>query len=232
MQSFAELEGHFAHSFQNLSLFRTALTHRSYVREHPEEGPDNERLEFLGDAVLQLIVTHLLLEKNPHLSEGVLSALRSRLVNQQFLSTMAKKAELGGFLRIGKSEESSLGREKPSLLSDAYEAIIGALYTEIGFEKTLTLFRRLWANEIERMSLVEARDSKSLLQELVQAHRRAYPRYEVLAEEGLPHQKVFEVGVFVDERLVATAKGRSKREAEQHAAHLGLQSFREERKPK
>lgn len=223
MKSYAELEGYLAHSFRNPDLLRQALTHRSYAYERKEPGSDNERLEFLGDAVLDLAVTHLLLEKYPGASEGELSSLRSQMVSEPFLANLALRIGMGAFLRLGKGEEASGGREKASLLADAYEALIGALYTELGFEGTFHLLRRLWEGEWERVSSAELQDFKSIFQEKIQAKLRIHPRYEVLSEQGPPHQRTFDIGVFVGPKLVAQGTGRSKREAEQRAARVALQ---------
>jgi len=222
VKSYAELEGYLAHTFRDPALLQRALTHRSYAHEQKQPGIDNEKLEFLGDSVLDLIVTHVLLEKNPSFSEGELSALRSHLVNEQSLATMAKRIDLGTYLLLGKGEEASGGREKTSLLSNAYEAIIGALYSELGFAKTLSLVQRLWHPIFESVTASVLEDYKSLFQEQIQAKFHVHPSYSVLSEEGPPHQKIFEIGVFVGSSLMAKATGRSKREAEQKAAKEAL----------
>jgi ribonuclease-3 len=222
----AILEGYLGHSFSDRQLLATALTHKSYLNERSAEEragrSHNERLEHLGDAVLQLLVTHLLIEACPDASEGYLSLVRSQLVSEPSLCELAKALELGRWLRLGRGEEQSGGRLKPSLLADAYEAMLGALYLDSGFAVCQAVARRLLGAAIERVAAGSAPDQKSALQDFLQRHRRSRPRYEVVGSSGPDHDKIFEVAVFLDERQLATGAGRSKRAAEQAAAEQAL----------
>jgi ribonuclease-3 len=222
----AGLEGGLGHSFHDRRLLDTALTHKSYLNELTGDERSgrshNERLEHLGDAVVQLVITHLLIEACPDASEGQLSLLRSQLVSEASLCELAKSLELGTFLRLGRGEEQSGGRHKPSLLADAYEAVFGALYLDSGFAVCQAVARRLLGGTIDRVQVDSAPDQKSALQEFLQRQRRARPRYEVVGSSGPDHDKVFEVAVFVDDQQLATAAGRSKRAAEQAAAEQAL----------
>lgn len=233
LDEYAVLEGALGHTFSERSLLATAVTHRSFVNEYAardkagaSEAPQthNERLEFLGDAVLGLVVTHLLMEACPESSEGTLSLLRSQIVSEGSLSELARAIDLGHWLLLGRGEEQSGGRQKPSLLADAYEAVFGALYLDSGFDVCLAVARRLLGSSILRISEKDkvAPDQKSALQEFVQRHKKARPRYEVISTFGPDHDKVFEVAVFLDARLLAQASGRSKRAAEQAAAERAL----------
>mgnify|MGYP000414418143 CR=1 FL=1 len=221
---YAALEERLGHVFTDRQLLRTALTHKSLVHERTSTKirPHNERLEFLGDAVLGLVVTHLLMEACPDESEGSLSLSRSRLINEGSLSELARGLFLGSHLQLGRGEEQSGGRQKPSLLADAFEAVLGALYLDGGFAVCLAAGRRLLGGAIERVQEQRAPDQKSALQELLQRQKQTRPRYEVIGTSGPDHDKIFEVAVFLDERLLAQANGRSKRAAEQAAAERAL----------
>lgn len=217
------LEGYLGHTFADRSLLLTALRHRSYVNERAPTQPDNERLEFLGDAVLQLAVTHLLMEgEGAELSEGTLSLLRSQMVSEVQLARLAQQIELGRFLLLGRGEELSGGRNKPSLLADAYEAVIGALYRDSGFGIVLRVTRRLMLDEVQRVTASRSLDYKSALQELLQAQKRSRPRYEVVSTDGPDHERVFEVAVLLEDLELGRGHGRSKREAEHQAAQAAL----------
>lgn len=216
------LEGYLGHTFSDRALLSNAIRHRSYVNERAPHLPDNERLEFLGDAVLQLAVTHLLMESGGDLSEGTLSLLRSQIVSEAMLSKLAQQIELGRFLMLGRGEELSGGRHKPSLLADAYEAVFAALYRDAGFAAVLRVAKRLLAEEVQRVMLHRSLDYKSALQELLQAQKRSRPRYEVISTEGPDHERVFEVAVWLDSEELGRGRGRSKREAEHQAAQAAL----------
>jgi ribonuclease-3 len=218
------LEERLGHVFFDRRLLITAITHKSFVYERTSSRPPphNERLEFLGDSVLGLLVTHLLMEACPDSSEGSLSLLRSRLINEASLCELSRDLDLGGFLLLGRGEEQSGGRQKPSLLADAYEAVFGALYLDGGFAVAAAAARRLLGNAISRVLEQRAPDQKSALQELLQRQKQLRPRYEVVATSGPEHDKTFEVAVFLEDRQLAQASGRSKRAAEQAAAELAL----------
>lgn len=225
LDEYAVLEGHLGHTFGDRQLLVTAVTHKSYVNEAAGRGSTlahNERLEFLGDSVLGLMVTHLLMEACPGASEGYLSLARSQVVSEPSLCELARAIDLGSWLLLGRGEEHSGGRQKPSLLADAYEAIFGALYQDSGFAVCLVVARRLLAGAIERVQSSGAPDQKSALQDYLQRNRQARPRYEVVSTAGPEHEKIFEVAVYLDDRLLAQATGRSKRAAEQAAAERAL----------
>ena len=225
------LEGHLSHTFRDRELLQTALRHKSFVNEKGAGLHHNERLEFLGDAVLQLAVTHLLMEAGAGFSEGELSLWRSQVVSEASLSQLAAQIELGQFLTLGRGEEQSGGRSKPSLLADAYEAVIGAVYLDTGFEYVLRLLRRLLGSVVERVVHSSAVDFKSALQELLQRRAKSRPRYEVVDARGPDHEKTFTVAVYCSEVLCGTASGRSKREAEQRAAAVAFAHLQERPPP-
>ena len=219
------LEGYLGHTFRDRELLATALRHKSYANEKGAGLGHNERLEFLGDAVLQLVVTHLLMEAGSGFSEGELSLWRSQVVSEVSLSQLAAQIELGQFLVLGRGEEQSGGRSKPSLLADAYEAVIGAVYRDTGFEYVLGLLRRLLGPVIERALHSGAADYKSALQEFLQRWEKTRPRYEVVDTFGPDHEKTFAVAVYCHDKLLATASGRSKREAEHRAAAVAIKQL-------
>jgi ribonuclease-3 len=231
--AYAVLEGHLGHTFHDRRLLATALTHKSFANEHASSSAGlctpsepaiacNERLEFLGDAVLGLLVTQLLMDARPDASEGHLSLLRSQLVSEASLCELARAIDLGNFLWLGRGEEQSGGRQKPSLLADAYEAVFGALFLDSGFPVCVAVAQRLLGSAIERVSGGSTQDQKSTLQEFLQRHKKLRPRYQLISTSGPDHEKVFEVAVFLEDRLLAQASGRSKRAAEQAAAERAL----------
>jgi ribonuclease-3 len=216
----AELQEAVGHEFRDADLLETALTHRSYANEHPKEQlKSNERLEFLGDAVLELAVSHLLMEAHAEQSEGVLSRWRAALVNEKSLAQKARAMGLGDYLRLGKGEERTFGREKDSLLADAYEGLLAAIYLDGGFEKALQIIRRQFHQEVvEHPWDVADEDFKTRLQEYTQSLLKVIPRYALVGEEGPDHDKLFHVKLQVGEGLISFGHGRSKKEAEQQAA--------------
>lgn len=202
----------------------SALTHKSYVNEHRElSGTHNERLEFLGDAVVDLAISHRLMERFPAAPEGELSRLRALLVNEEGLSRVARAMGLGALLLLGRGEELTGGREKDSVLADALEAVIGAIYLSRGLGAVLGFvdarFAQVLAGVAEGKSGL---DWKTRLQERAQEQFKLSPRYKVFAESGPDHAKQFEVEVFIGETAYARASGRSKKEAEQAAAQKAL----------
>ncbi len=225
-----ELEQSLSYRFRDIELLANALVHRSYVNENPTLlCRDNERLEFLGDAVLGLCISDILMEAFPDYPEGRLSKLRASLVNEQPLAEMAKKFRVGDYLLLGKGEEISGGREKNSLLANTFEALLAAIYLDGGFAETLALVRGLFASfltEGTRESIY--RDYKTALQEIVQNRYRATPQYALIGECGPDHEKIFEMQLTIAEIMVATGKGKSKKEAEQQAAKAALEKLQEE----
>ena len=214
LQGLAELERGLGHTFTNPDLARQALTHRSFGAAH------NERLEFLGDSLLNCAVATLLYERFPQLPEGDLSRLRASLVNQASLSDVAVKLGLGDRLRLGEGELKSGGFRRPSILADALEAILGAVFLDAGFEAVRAAVERLLGERLEgRDRLPVDKDPKTALQEHLQGRKLQLPRYSVQLTEGEAHDQTFTVECRVDDLgLTATGRGASRRVAEQAAA--------------
>lgn len=204
------------HRFGDLDLLTQALTHRSYVNECAERVPDNERFEFLGDAVIDLIVSVELMRRYPEAREGPLSKIRATVVSEPGLARIAERINLGDALRLGRGEELSGGRTKPSILSDAFEALIAAVYMDAGLDKATEVLLPFF----DFPSSLELRkvDPKTELQQKVQADLHITPTYRVVAETGPDHDKVFEVELVVGDEVKSRGEGRTKKEAEQVAA--------------
>jgi ribonuclease III len=226
-----ELERVLQYSFQNPQTLHQALIHRSFAHENPHlQQADNETLEFLGDAVLGLAVSHLLLERFPNLNEGDLSRLRSSIVNERELAKLSLGLKLGEFLRLGKGEELTGGRQKPSLLADTLEAVLAAIYLDGGLEATIHLVRRLFQGYLEAERdedplKIWDKDYKTQLQELTQARLKLTPAYVLEIEAGPDHDKTFEVSVALEGRILARGSGKSKKEAQQQAARQALEAL-------
>ncbi|MBW1996691.1 MAG: ribonuclease III [Deltaproteobacteria bacterium] len=218
--------------FKNRDLLEEAFRHSSYVNEAGHADlRDNERLEFLGDAVLGLAIGHVLMDLFKNATEGELTRYRSFVVNEKGLSCMARMLGLGEYLFLGKGEETSSGREKPSILANTMEALVGALYLDAGFEKTKEIIGELFLpmiNEIQSRALVN--DYKSMVQEYSQEIYRTRPEYRVLQEEGPAHEKTFKVALMINGKTVGQGEGRSKKEAEQEAAKEALSWLKAEEK--
>jgi len=212
------------YSFKNQALLTTALTHRSSLNEQGVKE-SNERLEFLGDAVLELFITNFLYENRPNDPEGFLTAARSAIVRTESLSKVAVDIQLGEELHMSKGEAMGGGRENPSLLENSLEALIGAIFKDGGFEHAghfIAKFILPKAKEI--LSQKELKDPKSLYQEKIQSRGLISPVYKVISEQGPDHSKTFEVAVHVEDKETGRGKGRSKQEAEQQAAQKALES--------
>lgn len=211
-------------SFRDVALLVEALTHRSYLNEHREyAGRHNERLEFLGDAVLELAVTDFLYKKFPAQTEGELTAYRAALVNTVSLAESSQALGASDYLLLSKGEAKDTGRARDVILADAFEAIIGAVYLDQGYEAAEAFIARNLYGKIE--GVIEKRsyqDAKSRFQEIAQEKRGVTPSYETLSEIGPDHDKRFTVGVFVGREEVARGEGKSKQEAEQAAAQAAL----------
>ena len=214
--------------FRNPHLLFQALVHRSFVHENPHLGQeDNETFEFLGDAVLGLAISHLLLELFPDCNEGDLSRLRSSIVNERELANVAMQLNLGACLVLGKGEDLTGGRQKPSLLADSLEALLAAVYLDGGLRAAIDVVKRIFheylnAGRREHPLKVLDKDFKTQLQELTQAHFKLTPAYFLEAEEGPDHDKTFFMIVALEERLLARGSGKSKKEAQQEAARRAL----------
>jgi ribonuclease-3 len=221
-----ELERRLGHCFSDLALLDRALTHASLANESPElAGADNEPLELLGDAVLGLVVTDLLHRRDPEGAEGPKSRRRARLVSATSLARRAAGLGLPDLLLLGRGEEKTGGRAKTALWADAYEAVVAAVYLDGGFPAAHRFLRDEFLADVESGS-DGPEDSKSALQELLQAQGRPVPRYAVVAEEGPSHRRRFRVDCRVEGGLVATGEGYSKKAAQQEAAREALARLR------
>ncbi|MBN1380386.1 MAG: ribonuclease III [Deltaproteobacteria bacterium] len=225
MESLKDLEQHIHYRFNRLEWLNDALTHRSFANENPSEAiTDNERLEFLGDAVLGLCVSDLMMKSFPDFTEGRLSKLRSSIVNEQSLADLACALKIGDYLLLGRGEELSGGRKKPSLLADTFEAVIAAIYLDGGFEKTLLFIKNLFLPLIEAEDKdILYKDYKTALQEVTQARYKEIPQYSLIAEYGPDHDKTFEILLSVADVIKTAGTGKSKKEAEQRAAKQALE---------
>lgn len=228
MADFTALEAVLGYTFRERALLARALRHASWCNEQPpaEREEDNERLEFLGDAVLDLVVGHRLMTRYPQLREGELSVTRAQVVSETGLSEVARQLGIGSWLMLGKGEENSGGRNKPSILADAFEAIVAAVYLDGGFQEAQHMVQRLLEKRIETVEFKGFYDFKTRLQETAQARLKATPKYHVVEELGPDHDKRFVVAVSIGDDEWARAIGKSKKEAEQMAAaeaHFRLQ---------
>lgn len=208
------------YEFNDKQLLVQALTHRSY------SGTNNERLEFLGDSVLNFVVADLLYETFPKLDEGDLSRVRAHLVKQASLADIANKLKLSDYLRLGEGELKSGGFRRPSILSDALEAIFGAIFLDSGFNTAQQVIRQQYMEVISNIDpLTLGKDPKTLLQEMLQAHKFSLPNYLVVNTHGAAHDQLFDIECRLDELdIVTTASGSSRRDAEQKAAQLALEA--------
>ncbi|MCI4405973.1 MAG: ribonuclease III [Sulfuricurvum sp.] len=226
MDNLTTLQERLGYTFQNKELLIEALTHKSYKQPY-----NNERLEFLGDAVLDLIVGEYLYKKFRTYDEGKLSKMRASLVNEGGFTSLANHIGLGEYIYLSNAEENNNGRSKSSLLSNAFEAIMGAIYLETGLHKvqeiTITLLEQVHP-DISLDSLFK--DYKTSLQELTQAHYGTTPEYQLIAEHGPDHKKEFEVAVIIDGKRYASACGKSKKQAQQEAAQIALEMLSKELK--
>ena len=211
-------------SFKDVAILRQAFTHRSYINEH--RGSDighNERLEFLGDAVLELVVTDYLYRQYPNRTEGEMTAYRAALVNTNTLSEVAHEIGINDYLLLSKGEKKDVGRARNIILADTFEALIGAIYIDLGYseaQKFIAQFLFPKTKDIIAKNLWQ--DSKSFFQERAQEELGLTPTYIVVNEQGPDHNKRFTVGLYIGDDLVATGVGHSKQEAEQKAAQIGL----------
>jgi ribonuclease-3 len=214
-------------SFQNLDLLVEALTHRSYLNEHRTSGNHNERLEFLGDAVLELVVTHFLFLRFPQKPEGDLTAYRAALVNTYSLAESAEALGVNDMLLLSKGERKDTGRARQIILANAFEAILGAIYLDQGYASAEAFVAKTLYPKIDEVIKNRTwQDAKSHFQEVAQEQESVTPTYRTLAEEGPDHDKKFLVGVFLGDREVARGEGKSKQEAEQAAAQAALEKVR------
>ena len=225
MKDFSILEGRLGLSFKKKDLLLQAFTHRSYLNENPNfHLSHNERLEFLGDAVLELVITDYLYSKYDDVSEGMLTNWRASLVNTVILAKIAYKLKFHDFLLVSKGEEKELYKAKTSILADVFESFIGALYLDQGYNSCKNFIEQHLVTELPE--IIEKglyKDSKSKFQEKSQEEVGITPEYKVMSEAGLDHKKVFTVGVFLEKTLIAEGDGPSKQKAEEEAAKKALE---------
>lgn len=221
-----ELQEITGYEFRDKELFCRALTHSSYANEHRMAKKQcNERLEFLGDAVLELVSSDFLYHKYPDKPEGELTKIRASIVCEPTLAYCAADIHLGSYLLLGKGEEATGGRERNSVVSDAMEALIGAIYLDGGFASAKEFIHRFILNDIEHKQLFY--DSKTILQEIVQANFKEVISYHLIGEEGPDHNKIFRVAVHIGEEEYGVGEGRTKKAAEQEAAYISILKLHE-----
>lgn len=213
--------------FKNLELYKRCFTHRSFLNEASNPSlHHNERLEFLGDAVLELVTTDYLFHNYPDKNEGEMTSWRSMLVQGANLAKVARKLDLGQYLLLSKGEEASGGRNKDYLLANTVEALIGAIYVDLGFEKAKQFISDFIMVDFDELLASGAnRDGKSVFQEYAQEQFGITPHYDLIAETGPDHDKNFEMGAFIGEKLIATGNGTSKQKAEQKAAMQAMEQL-------
>lgn len=223
---FKELQRNLNYKFKDDKILKTALTHSSYVNENKLKAIDsNERLEFLGDAILGLVVSEHLYHKYPLYPEGKLTKLRAKIVCEQSLAYVAKKFKVGGYLLLGKGEEATGGRDRESILADTMEAIIGAVYLDSNYDHVKRVMLDKFGKDVEKAASegILFMDYKTELQEKIQKNGNSKIEYIVSREEGPDHGKIFYIDVYVEDKRLGAGKGRNKKEAEQHAAEDALE---------
>jgi ribonuclease-3 len=221
----AALEQWLGVTFHDRSLLEQALRHSSYINENPGAGQSNERLEFLGDAVLGLVVAEKFFRDSPGATEGEMTRARAVLVREDTLASLSADLRLGDYLRLGKGEEGSGGRRKPKNLARVLEAVIGALFLDRGIAASRDFILRLFHREFAKLSAPAAVDYKTRLQELVQSREQTSPVYETVSEEGLPHARTFTAVVKVAGKVVGTGSGKTKKSAETEAARMAWEKL-------
>ncbi len=226
MNELVSLQDRTKYKFSDLKLLNKALTHKSYANEKSENLKHNERMEFLGDSVLDILVSEYLVREFSDFAEGTLSKIRAAVVNETCLANLAQKIDLGSYLLLGKGEDLSGGRQKPSILADAFEALAGAVFRDGGLDAASKIFLPLLVEEVEKTAKSWSfRDFKSDLQEYTQNKLSCIPSYRVVREIGPDHAKEFEVVVVIKNEEKGKGLGRSKKEAEQAAAKIAIGKF-------
>ena len=225
----AEFENAIGYSFINKSLLKCALTHTSYVNENKNRNEvleDNERLEFFGDAIIEFHVSEFLFKKYKEFPEGDLTKVRASMVCEQSLAECAKAIDLGSFLFMGKGEEATGGRERASITSDAFEALVAAIHLDSGEEETVKFINEHLLAVLDHKDLFF--DAKTRLQEIIQKSG-GNVRYELMGEEGPSHDKTFEIAAFIEDKEIGRGKGHSKKAAQQEAALMAIRMFTQDR---
>lgn len=220
-EKFAELEEKIGYRFRDTQLLRQALTHSSYANEQKiNKLGDYERLEFLGDAVLELVSSDYIYQQYPDMTEGKMTKLRSSIVCEPALASCARQMGLEEYILLGKGEEATGGRGRDSIISDVMEAIIGAIYIDSGIDEVKTYIHRVILSDLEHKQLFY--DAKTILQEEIQKENKGVLRYELVSEDGPEHAKIFAVNAMIGERIIGSGTGHSKKAAEQKAAYEAL----------
>ena len=228
MEQLDSLQDHIQFKFSDIKLLNKALTHKSYANENSEQLQHNERLEFLGDSVLDILVSDYLVKQYSEFTEGTLSKIRAAVVNETCLARLAKNIKLGNYLLLGRGENLSGGREKASILADTFEALAGAVFCDGRFDAASNIFLPLLVEEITKTAQSWSfRDFKSDLQEYTQNKLVCIPSYKVVREIGPDHAKKFEVVVIIKNEVEGKGFGRSKKEAEQAAAKMAMKNYSE-----
>ena len=224
----SQLEAKIGFEFKNKDLLLQALTHRSYLNENTKwHLPHNERLEYLGDAVLELVVSEELYKKFPDFPEGKLTVLRAALVNYQLLARVAEDMNLSKFILMSRGENRDVGKAREVILANAIEAVIGAIYLDHGLEEVRKFTDRFVMIRLDEiLKTGRYKDSKSELQELIQERKKLTPTYQVLEESGPAHKRTFRIGVYFGEKLIAEGEGNSKQEGEVEAARRALEKIK------
>ncbi len=225
MENFVKLEKELGVAFSDKDLLAQAFCHRSYLNEHPSFRPGhNERLEFLGDAVLELVISQNLFTRYPDKNEGILTSWRAALVNSKMLFTVAQELNFNNFLLLSKGEKKEIGRARQEILANTFEAFVGALYLDQGYKVCQDFLEKSLMTKLPAiLENKEFIDAKSRFQEVAQEREKITPRYEILKQWGPDHEKRFISGVFLEDDLVAEGEGMSKQEAEEVAAKNGLE---------
>lgn len=222
------LQENLRYTFKNISLLENALTHSSYANEARNGVKSNERLEFLGDSVLSLVVSDYIFKEFKNIPEGELTKLRATLVCEKSLCTFARELNLGNYLRLGKGEDKGGGRERDSILADTFEAVLAAIYLDGGINPAKTHVLRFVLPELEQTKDVVFKDYKTVLQEIIQRNPEESVNYILTGESGPDHDKVFEVEVHLNSNIIGHGIGKSKKSAEQMAAMQALKLMGEE----
>jgi ribonuclease-3 len=225
LPDFAEFANTIGYPFKNIDILREAFTHRSYLNEHRGiSWHHNERLEFLGDAVLELVITEYLFNKYPNENEGRMTAYRSALVNTNSISDAASELQMGEYLLLSKGEAKDIGRARLAILANTFESVIGAIFLDQGFDSAKLFIKSALVPKLDEIITHRLwQDAKSNFQELSQEHVSITPRYTTIREIGPDHEKVFEIGVYLGDDLIATGQGKSKQDAEQVAAKAAIE---------
>ena len=226
LQNLKQLEQEIEYEFKSFDLLKIAVTHSSFSNEHHNKGANNERLEFLGDAVLELVTSEFLFKKYPDIPEGELTKKRASIVCEQTLALCAKDIDLGRYLFLGKGEDLTGGRKRNSITSDAMEALIGAIYLDGGFANAKEFINRFILTDIENKQLFF--DSKTILQEMIQSSHEGSLSYRVVREEGPDHNKQFVVEAMLEDKVLGEGKGSTKKAAEQEAAYQVILKLKKE----